>query len=111
VGPIVVMASVLVGWFAFTGAVGEEGSATLGLFVGAASIQLMAWSNLLAVRIKWLEPLFGGLDSMYRVHRWCGSIAVVAMFLHTQIEPEVDNGVRGASRGLENLGEVPGRFW
>ncbi len=105
IGAIAVAMSVLVGWFAFTGAAGEDGNVTLGLFVGAASIQLMAWSFLLAIRIKWLEPLFGGLDSMYRLHRWCGSLAVAAMFLHTRIEPEVKNGVRGASRDLKNFAE------
>lgn len=105
IGPLVVVGSVLVGWFAFTGAVGEDGDPTVGLFVGAASIQLMAWSFVLAIRLRWLEPFFGGLDSMYRVHRWCGAAAVVAMFLHTQFEPEVDNGIRGASRDLKNLAE------
>ncbi len=65
----------------------------------------MAWSFVLAVRNKWLEPLFGGLDSMYRVHRWCGSLAVAAMFLHTRIEPEIKNGVRGASRDLRDMAE------
>lgn len=105
IGPIVVAVSVLVGWFAFAGAAGKEGDPTLGFFVGAASIQLMAWSFVLAIRIKWLEPFFGGLDSMYRVHRWCGSIAVVAMFLHTQLEPEIRGGVRGASRDLKDSAE------
>ncbi len=104
IGSIMVAVSVLVGWFAFSGATGD-GNVSLGLFVGAAAIQLMAWSFLLAVRIKWLQPLFGGLDSMYRVHRWCGSLAVAAMLMHTQIEPEIKNGIRGASRDLKNSAE------
>ena len=38
VGPLAVVVSTLVGWFAFTGAQGEEGSVTFGLFIGSASI-------------------------------------------------------------------------
>lgn len=100
-GPLLVAASVAVSWFAFAGTPGDEGGdVSFGLFIGAASIVLMAWSFLLAVRIPVLEPLFGGLDRMYRVHRWAGALAVVAMFLHTRTEPEVDGGFAGASRSL-----------
>ena len=65
----------------------------------------MAWSFVLAIRLRVLEPFFGGLDSMYRVHRWAGTLAVVAMFLHTSIEPEIEGGIRGASRSLANTAE------
>ncbi len=105
-GPLLVTISVVVGWFAFSGAQGEEGgSVALGLFVGAASIVLMAWSFLLAVRIKFLEPLFGGLDRMYQVHRWAGTLAVIAMFLHVRLEPEVEGGILGASRSVADTAE------
>ncbi len=103
-GPLAVVASTVVGWFAFAGAAGD-GQVALGLFVGAASIVLMAWSFLLAVRIRFLEPLFGGLDRMYQVHRWAGSLAMAAMFLHVRIEPEIDGGIRGASRAMAEAAE------
>ena len=100
------MATTLVGWFAFQGAQGEEGgSVAFGLFIGAASIVLMAWSFVLAVRIRVLERFFGGLDSMYRVHRWAGSLAVLAMFWHTSAEPEIEGGVRGAGESLAEQAE------
>ena len=112
-GPLVVVASVLVGWPAFSGAQGEDGNVAFGLFIGAASIVLMAWSFVLAIRLRFLERFFGGLDSMYRVHRWAGSLAVLAMFLHTSAEPEIEGGIRGASRamaeqaeGLAGIGET-----
>ena len=93
-------------WPAFAGAIGEGGgSVQFGLFIGAASIVLMAWSFVLALRVRFLERFFGGLDSMYRVHRWAGTIAVLAMFLHTQDEPEIENGIRGASRSLADAAE------
>lgn len=88
-------------WPAFAGVIGEEGgNVQYGLWVGATSIILMAWSFVLALRPRTLEPLFGGLDRMYKAHRWAGSAAVVAMFLHTQAEPEVEGGIRGASRSI-----------
>ncbi len=105
IGPLAVIASVALSWPAFAGAGGDGGNVAFGLFVGAAAIILMAWSFVLAVRLPFLEPLFGGLDSMYRVHRWAGTLAVIAMFLHTSIEPEIEGGIRGASRSLADNAE------
>ena len=51
-GPIAVVVSTLVGWFAFAGAQGDEGNVAFGLFIGAASIVLMAWSFVLAIRLR-----------------------------------------------------------
>lgn len=113
IGPTAIAASTVAGWWAFAGATGEGGgSVALGLFVGAAAITLMAWSHVLAVRIRPLERCFGGLDRMYQAHRWAGVLAVVLMFWHVRIEPEIDGGIRGAARsvaedaeGLAGLGE------
>lgn len=105
-GPIAVLATTLLSWPAFAGATGEGGgSVQFGLFIGAASIVLMAWSFVLALRVHFLERFFGGLDSMYRVHRWAGTFATVAMFLHTQNEPEIENGIRGASKSIADAAE------
>lgn len=65
----------------------------------------MAWSFVLAIRIRLLEPLFGGLDRMYRFHRWLGVLAIAAMFLHTQLDPELERGIRGASEDLADAAE------
>jgi predicted ferric reductase len=105
VGPSAIAVSIGASWFAFDGAVGEDGNASFALFVGATSIMLMAWSFVLAIRLKWLEPLFGGLDRMYRVHRWCGALAVGAMFLHTSSDPELEQGIRGASKSVADAAE------
>ena len=104
VGHLAVIGSCVASWPAFAGATGE-GNVSLGLWVGAVSILLMAWSFILALRPKLLEPLFGGLDSMYRVHRWAGSLAVAFMFLHTSIEPEIQGGIRGAARSVADQAE------
>lgn len=65
----------------------------------------MSWSFLLAIRLRPLEPLFGGLDAMYKVHRWIGVAAVAGMFLHVQIEPEIEGGIRGASESVADSAE------
>ena len=99
---MLIVISVIVAWFAFASA---GGAVALGLYVGAVSIMLMAWSFLLATRFKWLEPFFGGLDNIYKVHRWIGSLAIPTMFLHVRIEPEIDNGIRGAAESLADTAE------
>lgn len=104
-GPVAVVASVVSAWPAFAGATGEDGNVAFGLWVGAVSILLMSWSFILALRPKVLERFFGGLDSMYRVHRWAGALAVVFMFLHTSVEPEIEGGIRGASRSVADQAE------
>lgn len=103
-GPFALAATSLLGWPAFSQAQGA-GNVALGLWVGSVSIMLMAWSFILAVRIRPLESLFGGLDKMYRVHRWAGALSVVFMWLHTSIEPEIRNGIRGASKAIADSAE------
>lgn len=100
VGPILIAVSVAASWPAFSVVADRRGYVAWGFFVGTASIILMSWSFVLSLRPRILEPIFGGLDSMYRVHRWLGVIAVVAMFLHTDIEPKVKDGILGTSAGI-----------
>ncbi len=105
-GPLVVLASCLAIWPAFAGARGEEGgSVAFGLYIGAVSIVLMAWSFVLAVRARWMEPFFGGMDRIYRAHRWAGALAIPTMFLHTSIEPEIEGGIRGAAESVAESAE------
>ena len=99
IGPLLVLASVGGSWFAFDSANGR-GSVAFGLYIGAVSILLMAWSFVLSVRLRSLETIFGGLDRAYRAHRWTGTLAVIAMFLHIRVEPEIKGGILGASESL-----------
>ncbi len=39
---------------------------------GILSIAMMAFSNLLSIRPRWMEPSLDGLDKMYRLHKWLG---------------------------------------
>lgn len=103
-GPTIAVASMILGWFAFKDARGDESNVGFALFIGSVSILLMAWSNILATRLSPLEGLFGGLDRMYKWHRWFGALAVGAMWLHTQTIDDV-KGIRGASRAVAEAAE------
>lgn len=104
IGPIVLLGSTLIGWLAFKDAVGDEDSVAFALFIGSVSIILMSWSNVLATRAGVLEPLFGGLDRIYRWHRWCGALSVAAMWYHIQTIDDV-KGIRGASKSVANTAQ------
>lgn len=112
VGPTLVVSTTLAAWFSVSSATGS-GTPAFGLFVGLGSIVLMAWSFVLAVRLRPLEPLFGGLDRVYTAHRWSGMIATLAMFLHVRFAPDQSGGVPGASsqvadtaQELAGVGEI-----
>lgn len=70
-----------------------------GMAVGAASFVAMALALILAARPRLLEPLFGGLDRMYRAHRALGIAALILMVLHQSYEPDFDHLVRETSVG------------
>lgn len=97
------LGSLLVGWFAFDDAIGDDGVG-FALFIGSVSILMMAWSNLFATRSAILEQLFGGLDRMYRWHRWFGALSVGTMWLHIQTVDDV-KGIAGASRDVADAAE------
>ena len=104
IGPIVAIASMLVGWWAFKDAIGREENVAFALFIGSVSIMLMAWSNILSMRTLLLEPWFGGLDRVYKWHRWFGVLAVATMWLHSENIDEV-KGIRGASKDVADAAE------
>lgn len=106
-GPLAIVGSVVGSWFAFDGITGLSSSSAFSMWIGAVSILLMAWSFILALRVKVFEKFWGGLDSMYRGHRWAGALAIPAMYLHTSIEPETKGAqlVAGASNGVADAAE------
>lgn len=111
VGPLLVIVTSLIWWWPFAN---SGSTVSLGLLTGTIAVVLMAWSFVLAVRWRWLEPLFGGLDRMYAVHRWVGVLSMVAMFLHVRVlESEIDGGFNGllaqfadSATGLASVAEV-----
>lgn len=103
-GPLFLIAVTGVGWLAFVDAVGEEDNVAFSLFIGSVSILFMAWSNILSTRLHILEPFFGGLDRMYRWHRWFGALSVATMWLHIQFVDDV-KGIAGASKDVADTAE------
>jgi len=49
---------------------------------GLWSIGLMALALVLALRLPWLERPLGGLDQVYRLHKWAGIGAAVTAIAH-----------------------------
>jgi predicted ferric reductase len=49
---------------------------------GLWAIGLMALAMVLALRLPWLERPLGGLDQVYRLHKWAGVGAAIAAALH-----------------------------
>lgn len=49
---------------------------------GIIAIVAMSGSTFLALRPRWLEPRLGGLDKMYRLHKWLGIAGLAAGILH-----------------------------
>ncbi len=43
---------------------------------------LMCWAFILATRFRWVERLFGGLDKVYKAHRYIGEASFFLIFLH-----------------------------
>ena len=49
---------------------------------GLWAIGLMSLIMLLATRPSWLETRLGGLDKVYRLHKWAGIVAILTGALH-----------------------------
>lgn len=56
------------------------------LLTGLCAYALMALIMLLAVRPMWLERRLGGLDKMYRLHKWSGILATGLAAAHYLIK-------------------------
>ncbi len=51
-------------------------------FTGIVAIGCMSLAMVLALRPRWPEAWFGGLDKMYRLHKWLGIAALVVAIVH-----------------------------
>src|SRR3546814_13842940 len=49
---------------------------------GVVAIGCMGLAMVLALRPLWPQAWLGGLDKMYRLHKWLGIAALVAAILH-----------------------------
>ncbi|OJY73621.1 MAG: ferric reductase [Rhodospirillales bacterium 70-18] len=51
-------------------------------YSGVLAIGCMSVAMILALRPRWLEPRLGGLDKMYRLHKWLGIAALLIAVVH-----------------------------
>ncbi|MCW8903861.1 ferredoxin reductase family protein [Sedimenticola sp.] len=91
---------------------------------GLISIALMSLAMVLASRPAWLEQPLGGMDRIYRLHKWSGILAVVFAASHWLLEMSDDLFKALAGRGgrikedelsafaepLRDLGEALGEW-
>lgn len=62
-----------------------------GLYLsGLLSIALMSLAMILSTRPAWLERPLGGMDRIYRMHKWSGILAFVFAAMHWLIEMAED---------------------
>lgn len=88
IGPSIVVSFCALAVALAVSAVTPYGAAnTLSIAFGAGSVVAMSQCFILAARPRFLEPLFGGLDRMYRVHKWLGIGAMALMIGHQLVEP------------------------
>jgi predicted ferric reductase len=71
---------------------------------GLLSIALMSLAMLLSTRPAWLETPLGGMDRVYRTHKWAGILAVSFAIVHWLVE-EVVGDILKAMVGRE--GRIP----
>jgi predicted ferric reductase len=53
---------------------------------GVWAMGLMSLVMILATRPAWLEPVLGGMDRIYRLHKWAGILAIGLGALHWLLE-------------------------
>jgi len=51
-------------------------------YTGIMAISVMSIGMMLAIRPRIIEPLFGGLDKTYRLHKWLGITGLIFSVLH-----------------------------
>ncbi|NLY34720.1 MAG: ferric reductase [Alcaligenaceae bacterium] len=62
-----------------------------GLYLsGLWAIALMSLVMVLSIRPAWLEKPLGGMDKMYRLHKWAGILGISAASLHWLIDMSSD---------------------
>ncbi|MEI7579408.1 MAG: ferric reductase-like transmembrane domain-containing protein [bacterium] len=54
----------------------------LGQITGLLGVILIAWDFILAMRLRILEKVFGGLDKLYRIHHLVGGLGFILVLNH-----------------------------
>ncbi|MEP1206215.1 MAG: ferric reductase-like transmembrane domain-containing protein [Rhizobiaceae bacterium] len=68
----------------------HDPSAVFSQYIGCVALIAMAIGQVLATRLPFVEPLFGGLDRVYVLHKWLGIGALAAVLIHDTVDAEID---------------------
>ena len=79
-------------YWAYVIAIGMPFVAQFSYFAGSCSVICMALGLLLAARPRAVEASFGGLDRMYRLHKYLGVAALLLFIAHFATVPEAPEG-------------------
>ena len=98
IGALAIIISALVAAVLAFMATDREGAInSLSLTAASVAYTLMALNLLLATRLAFLEPLFGGLDRVYFVHKWTGVAALGFLLVHYFNKPNFQGIVFNAA--------------
>lgn len=75
-------------------------TAAVSLSLGASALALAGTAALLGGRWKTIETLFGGLDRVYRTHKWLGIWALAFASFHLVFQAELDEWSRASILAL-----------
>ena len=78
----------------------------MSLAASSTAFVLMALNLFLATRPRFVEPVFGGLDRIYRYHRGVGIAALALILTHYFLKPSFEGSA--VSRGQNELGATLG---
>lgn len=89
-GPLAILALILVYIAIHFGGAGERFDPSIAgpVMLGGVAYLLMTASLVLATRASFLEPMFGGLDRMYQVHKFCGIFSLLLILPHFFTAPD-----------------------
>ncbi|QIB67676.1 ferredoxin reductase family protein [Kineobactrum salinum] len=65
-------------------------TAAASLSSGVAALSLMAWAAILSSRVTAVESVFGGLDRVYRAHKWMGIWALGFASFHLVFKADLE---------------------
>ena len=108
-GLIVIFAAFCVPIFWFANLASQHDlPALFSQYLGVCALIAMAFSQVLATRLAWLQTIFGGMDRMYVLHKWLGISALALVLLHDTIDADMD-GI-GRETFLTDIAETLGEI-
>ncbi len=81
--------------------------ARISFFLGSLAALCMALAFVIAARPKIAEGAFGGLDKMYRVHKYLGVSALILFLVHFATVPDGDSAVEAGAALREEETHLP----